>query len=70
MSLLRKGVVMTDIKVCKKNKLSNVGIRMSVKNVEKFDPEIQKLFYELIDAVEYPKQCTIEEYLNPDKESD
>jgi len=64
MSLLRKGVVMTDIKVCKKNKLSNVGIRMSVKNVEKFDPEIQKLFYELIDAVEYPKQCTIEEYMN------
>jgi len=66
MSLLRKGVVMTDIKVCKKNKLSNVGIRMSVKNVEKFDPEIQKLFYELIDAVEYPKQCKIDEYSNED----
>lgn len=61
---------MTDIKVCKKNKLSNVGIRMSVKNVEKFDPEIQKLFYDLIDAVEYPKQCTIEEYMKPNKEDE
>lgn len=53
---------MTDIKVYKKNKLSNVGLRMNVKNVEKFDPEIQRLFYELIDAVEYPKQCKIDEY--------
>lgn len=57
---------MTDIKITKTNKLSKVGIRMNVKNVERFDPEIQKLFYELIDAVEYPKQCKIDEYSNED----
>lgn len=58
---------MTDIKITKTNKLSNVGLRMNVKNVEKFDPEIQRLFYELIDAVEYPKQCKIDEYTdNPE----
>ena len=62
MSVLWESVSMTDIKITKTNKLSKVGIRMNVKNVEKFDPEIQKLFYELIDAVEYPKQCTIEDY--------
>lgn len=62
MSVLWESVPMTDIKITKTNKLSKVGIRMNVKNVEKFDPEIQKLFYELIDAVEYPKQCTIEDY--------
>jgi len=62
MSVLWESVPMTDIKITKTNKLSKVGIRMNVKNVERFDPEIQKLFYELIDAVEYPKQCTIEDY--------
>ena len=62
MSVLWESVPMTDIEITKTNKLSKVGIRMNVKNVEKFDPEIQKLFYELIDAVEYPKQCKIEDY--------
>ena len=64
MSVLWESVPMTDIKITKTNKLSKVGIRMNVKNVEKFDPEIQKLFYELIDAVEYPKQCKIDDYNN------
>ena len=66
MSVLWESISMTDIKITKTNKLSKVGIRMNVKNVERFDPEIQKLFYELIDAVEYPKQCKIDEYSNED----
>ena len=53
---------MTDYDICKRNNVTGVAIRMKVKNAEKFDPEIQQAFKDLIHAVEYPKQKKMEEY--------
>ena len=53
---------MTDYDIHKKNKITGVAIRMKVKNAEKFSPEIQQAFKDLIHAVEYPKQKKMEEY--------
>lgn len=58
---------MTDYDVRKTNKLSGVGIRMKVKNAEKFDPEIQQMFKDLIKSVEYPKQTNMDEYGDKEK---
>ena len=58
---------MTDYDVRKTNKLSGVGIRMKVKNAEKFDPEIQQMFKDLIKSVEYPKQSNMDEYTDCDE---
>lgn len=35
---------------------------MTVKNVEKFSPEIQQAFSDLIHAVDYPKQTTLDDW--------
>ncbi len=59
---------MTDYDVRKTNKLSGIGIRMKVKNAEKFDPEIQQAFKDLIKAVEYPKQTNMDDYGDKEKE--
>lgn len=53
---------MTDYDICKRNKITGVAIRMRVKNAERFSPEVQQAFRDLIHAVEYPKQKKIEEY--------
>ena len=53
---------MTDYDIRKKNALTGVAIRMRVKNAEKFKPEIQQAFRDLIHAVEYPKQKKMTDY--------
>ena len=53
---------MTNYDIRKKNSITGVAIRMKVTNAEKFDPEIQQAFKDLIHAVEFPKQKKIDEY--------
>ena len=53
---------MTDYDIRKKNDITGVAIRMKVKNAERFSPEVQQAFKDLVYAVEYPKQKKIDEY--------
>ena len=53
---------MTNYDIRKKNSITGVAIRMKVINAEKFSPEVQQAFKDLIHAVEYPKQKKIDEY--------
>ena len=53
---------MSDIDFHGKNKISGYSIKMKVRNVEHFCPEVQQAFKDLIKATEYPKQSTIEEW--------
>ena len=53
---------MTDYKVFKKNPITGFTLRMTVKNAEHFDPEVQQAFKDLINATEYPKQTKMEDW--------
>lgn len=52
---------MTDYNIHGKNPYTGFALRMTVKNVERFSPEIQQAFKDLKNAVEYPKQMKIDE---------
>lgn len=53
---------MTNYDIRKKNSITGVAIRMRVINAERFNPEVQQAFKDLIHAVEFPKQKKIDEY--------
>lgn len=53
---------MTDYDIHGKNQISGFAMRMKVKNAEKFTPEVQQLFEDLIKAIEYPKQSKIDDF--------
>ena len=52
---------MTNYDIRKKNSITGVAIRMRVINAERFNPEVQQAFKDLIHAVEFPKQKKIDE---------
>lgn len=53
---------MTDINYRKKNKITGAWVRMHVKNVEKYKPEVQQAIQDIIKAVEYPKQTNMDDW--------
>lgn len=50
---------MTDYNIRGKNKITGFALRMHVKNVESFDPEVQQEFEDLIKALECPKEDSL-----------
>ena len=53
---------MTDIHYRKKNPITGAWVRMNVKNMERFKPEVQQALQDIIKAVEYPKQTKMEDW--------
>lgn len=53
---------MTDYDIRKKNELTKFSLRMNVRKAERFSPEVQQIFQDLITATEYPKQKKMDDF--------
>lgn len=53
---------MTDIDVHKRNVLTGASLTMRVRNAHRLEPELQRMFAELEDAFEHPKQTSMDEW--------
>ncbi|GEM_PF-2142655 len=52
---------MTDLRVAKRNPETGASVRLHVRNVEGFDPEMQRMFAELLKALDRPEQACLTE---------
>lgn len=52
---------MTDLRVAKRNPETGASFRLHVRNVEGFDPEMQRMFAELLKALDRPEQACLTE---------
>lgn len=50
---------MTDLRVSKRNAATGASVRLCVRNVQRFSPEMQRVFSELLKALDCPEHACL-----------